>query len=80
MLKYKVRLTENDFKDNNIIWREKYVAPDLSFISGVTDSSYHLEKHDTISVISPLTNNNSVLSVECEVVTRLGYVIVRGKK
>ena len=80
MLKYSVRLTENDFKGNNIVWREKYVALDLSFISGVTNSSYHLEKYNTISVKSPLTNNNSVLRLETEVVTRTGYVIAIGKK
>ena len=80
MLKYSVKLTENDFKGNNIVWKEKYVAPDLSFISGVTNSSYHLEKYNTISVKSPLTNNNSVLRVETEVVTRTGYVIAIGKK
>lgn len=80
MLKYKVRLTENDFKANNIVWREKYVAPDLSFISGVTDSVYHLERYSTISVVSPLTNNNSILNVETEVVTRLGYVIAKEKE
>lgn len=80
MLKYSVKLTENDFKGNNIVWREKYVAPDLSFISGVTNSSYHLEKYNTISVKSPLTNNNSVLRLETEVVTRTGYVIAIGKK
>ena len=80
MLKYSVKLTENDFKGNNIVWKEKYVAPDLSFISGVTNSSYHLEKYNTISVKSPLTNNNSVLRLETEVVTRTGYVIAIGKK
>ena len=80
MLKYSVRLTENDFKINNIVWKEKYVAPDLSFISGVTNSSYHLEKYSTISVKSPLTNNNSVLRLETDVVTRIGYVIAVGKK
>ena len=80
MLKYKVRLTENDFKANNIVWREKYVAPDLSFISGVTDSVYHLERYSTISVVSQLTNNNSILNVETEVVTRLGYVIAKEKE
>ena len=51
MLKYKVRLTENDFKDNNIVWREKYVAPDLSYFSGVTDSIYHLERYNNIQLL-----------------------------
>ena len=80
MLKYKVRLTENDFKDNNIVWREKYVAPDLSFFSGVTDSIYHLERYKNISVVSPITNKNSIFDVETEVVTRTGYIIAKNKR
>lgn len=80
MLKYKVRLTENDFKDNNIVWREKYVAPDLSFISGVTDFSCHLEKHPYITVESPIANQSNILRVESETVTRLGYVILKDKE
>lgn len=80
MLKYKVRLTENDFKDNNIVWREKYVAPDLSYFSGVTDSIYHLERYNNISVVSPITNQNSIFDVDTEVVTRTGYIIARGKE
>ena len=80
MLKYSVKLTENDFKKNSIIWREKYVASDLSFFSGVTSSSYHLERYNTISAISPLTNLNSVFTVETEVVTRLGYIIITDKE
>lgn len=80
MLKYSVKLTEKDFKDNNIVWREKYVAPDLSYISGVTDFSCHLEKHDYMTVESPIANQSNILSVESEVVTRLGYVIVKKKE
>ena len=79
MLKYKVRLTENDFKDNNIVWTEKYVAPDLSYFSGVTDSRYHLERYSNISVKSPITNQNSIFDVETEVVTRTGYIIAKKK-
>lgn len=80
MLKYKVRLTENDFKDNNIVWTEKYVAPDLSYFSGVTDSRYHLERYNNISVKSPITNQNSIFDVETEVVTRTGYIIAKKKR
>ena len=80
MLKYSVKLTEKDFKGNNIVWREKYVAPDLSYISGVTDFSCHLEKHPYMTVENPSANQSNILKVESEVVTRLGYVILRDKE
>lgn len=80
MLKYSVKLTDKDFKDNNIVWREKYVAPDLSYISGVTDFSCHLEKHPYMTVENPSANQSNILKVESEVVTRLGYVILKDKE
>lgn len=80
MLKYSVKLTEKDFKGNNIVWREKYVAPDLSYISGVTDFSCHLEKHPYITVESPIANQSNILRVESEVVTRTGYVVLKEKE
>ena len=43
MLKYSVRLTDKDIKNNVLQWREKYLAPDLSYISGVTDVSSHIK-------------------------------------
>lgn len=80
MLKYKVRITNNDFKNDSIIWKEKYLALDLSFISGVTDYSYHLERHDKILGSSPYANQNTVLNVETDIVTRLGFIEVKDKE
>ena len=80
MLKYSVKITENDFKDNHLVWREKYVAPDLSFISGVTDSSYHLEQFNQLPAYNSYTNQSAILNINAEVVTRLGYVIAKGKE
>lgn len=80
MLKYSVKLTENDFKDNHLVWREKYVAPDLSFISGVTDASYHLEQFNQLPAYNSYTNQSAILNINAEVVTRLGYVIAKGKE
>lgn len=80
MLKYSVKLTENDFKDNHLVWREKYVAPDLSFISGVTDSSYHLEQFNQLPAYNSYTNQSAILNIDTEVVTRLGYVIAKEKE
>lgn len=80
MLKYNIKITENDFKDKVIAWREKYIAPDLSFISGVTDYSYHLEAYDNITVYSPSSNQGIPLNLETEIVTRIGYIIARDKE
>ncbi len=80
MLKYSVKLTENDFKDVHLVWREKYVAPDLSFISGVTDASYHLEQFSQLPAYNSYTNQSAILNINSEVVTRLGYVIAKGKE
>ena len=80
MLKYSVRITENDFKDTHITWREKYVAPDLSLISVVTDSSYHLEQFSQLPSYNSYTNQSAILDVKSEVVTRLGYVIAKEKE
>lgn len=44
MLKYEVKLGKDNFKQRELEWSEKYLAPNLSFISGVTDTAYHLEK------------------------------------
>ena len=80
MLKYSVKLTENDFKDNHLVWREKYVAPDLSLISGVTDASYHLEQFNQLPAYNSYTNQSAILNINAEVVTRLGYVIAKEKE
>lgn len=80
MLKYSVKLTENDFKDNHVVWREKYVAPDLSFISGVTDASYHLEQFRQLPAYNSYTNQSAILNINAKLVTRLGYVIAKEKE
>lgn len=80
MLKYSIRLTENDFKDTQLVWREKYVAPDLSFISGVTDYSYHLEQFSQLPAYNSYTNQSAILNINTEIVTRLGYVIAKEKE
>ena len=80
MLKYSIRLTENDFKDTRLVWREKYVAPDLAFISGVTDASYHLEQFSQLPAYNSYTNQSAILNINAKLVTRLGYVIAKEKE
>lgn len=81
MLRYSIRLTDNNIEKEKLVWSEKYLAPDLSFVSGVTSQDYHLEKYNRL----PLTNNilsntNSVADLETENVTRQGYIIIKGKQ
>ena len=52
MLRYEIKLTDDNFKQEELVWGEKYLAPDLSFVSGVTSQDYHLEK------IKKLTNGS----------------------
>ena len=59
MLKYEVKLGKDNFKQRELEWSEKYLAPDLSFISGVTDTAYHLEKFKALPTKSSIVNSDS---------------------
>jgi hypothetical protein len=80
MLKYEVKLGKNNFKQRELEWSEKYLAPDLSFISGVTDTAYHLEKFKALSTKSSIVNSDSLLSVESYNVIRQGFIVAKQKK
>ena len=81
MLKYKVRLTEDNMDMETMVWSEKYLAPNLSFVSGVTSQHYHLENYNKLAVTNKLMSNpNAIVNVESENVTRQGYVIIKGKQ
>ena len=80
MLKYEIKLTDDSFKQEELVWSEKYLAPDLSFVSGVTSQDYHLEKFKKLSVTNRIVNNNNALAtLETENVIRQGYVIIKDK-
>ena len=49
MLKYEVKLDYDNLKRDTLVWSEKYVAPDLSFVSGVTSQHYHIDRSETIA-------------------------------
>ena len=80
MLNYSVKLGENNLKRNELIWSEKYISPDLSFVSGVTSQHYHIDKHDTIAASIGYKSNFSTLKVESQNVTRNGFVMIKGKR
>ena len=78
MLKYKVRLSPDVMKKEEMVWREKYLAPDLSFVTGVTSQDYHLEKYDTIEAANSINDRSGILNLETENVEREGYVVLHG--
>ena len=81
MLKYSIKLTNDNIKQEEVVWREKYLAPSLSFVSGVTSQDYHLEKQDRIAASNTISHTpNSVLFIETENVTRQGFIVIKDKE
>ena len=80
MLRYQIKLNDGNIVQEEMVWQEKYVAQDLSFVSGVTSPSYHLENYDTLQTSNYLTNSPSMVNVVSENVQRQGFVIVKGKQ
>ena len=77
MLNYSIKLGDEYIKKDVVVWGEKYLSPDLSFISGVTSQDYHLEKQAQIE--ASINGKSDLLNIECENVKREGYVVVKGK-
>ena len=81
MLKYNIKLGKENIAQEELVWGEKYLSPDLSYIKGVTSQDYHLERFDKLQVSSDAnTNPNGSLPLEVYNVTRQGFVIIKGKK
>lgn len=80
MLTYNVKLNNDNYKRKKLVWSEKYVAPDLSFVSGVTDQKYHIDKNEYIAASIGNGTNFSSLKVSCNNVCRNGYIKVVGKE
>ena len=80
MLKYEIKLTDDSIRQEKLVWSEKYLAPDLSYVSGVTSQDYHLEKFNGLPLANTIVNDtNSSAMLDTENVTRQGYVIISGK-
>ena len=48
MLRYSVILDKDNFEMKEMEWFERYLDPNLSFVSGVTSSHNHVEKHNKL--------------------------------
>ena len=80
MLKYEVKLGYDNLKRDTLVWSERFVAPDLSFVSGVTSQDYHIDKNKTIAASIGGDTNFASLDIECKNVTRNGYAIILNKQ
>jgi hypothetical protein len=80
MLRYEIKLGNDDIKKEEMIWREKYLSPSLSYISGVTNADYHIEKFPSLQASNTIINSDTALSLECYNVIRQGYIIVKEKE
>ena len=78
MLNYSIKLGDKYLKKDKVVWSERYLSPDLSFVTGVTSQDYHLDKLTQIE--ASINGKADLLNIECENVTREGYIVVRGKK
>jgi len=79
MLTYKVKLNDNNFKQCELDWREKFLSPNLSIVTGVTESNYHLEKFKYIKAVNDIYPSNSVLNLDSHNVVRQGFIVASGK-
>ena len=80
MLRYNVKVTEDDISREKMSWDEKFLSQDLSYVSGVTSTSYHLEKYGMIPASNSMVSSDATLRVVSENVHRNGYCLILGKE
>ena len=80
MLRYNVKLNESNIKMDELVWGEKYISPDLSFVTGVTSQEYHLENSNRINASIGANTTFSSLLISTENVTRNGYAVIKEKE
>ena len=80
MLKYSIKVNEKNIKREEMSWGEKFLSQDLSYISGVTSPSYHLEKYSIIPSTNSIVSSDSTLRINSTNVYRNGYCILHNKK
>lgn len=80
MLKYSIKVNNDNIEKKELVWKEKYLSPDLSFVSGVCDTSYHLEKYSNLAVSSEINNSAATVKVESSNFKRYGYAVFNNIK
>lgn len=80
MLRYNIKVTKDNIAREAMSWGEKFLSQDLSYVSGVTSPSYHLEKYDMLSASNDIISSDATLKLESENVSREGYCLILGKE
>ena len=80
MLRYNIKVTEDDISREKMSWDEKFLSQDLSYVSGVTSTSYHLEKYGMIPASNSMVSSDATLRVVSENVHRNGYCLILSKE
>ena len=80
MLRYNIKVTEDDISREKMSWDEKFLSQDLSYVSGVTSTSYHLEKYGMIPASNSMVSSDATLRVVSENVHRNGYCLIKDKE
>ena len=62
MLNYSIKLGDKYLKKDKVVWGEKYLSPDLSFVTGVTSQDYHLDKLTQIE--TSINGKTDLLNIE----------------
>ena len=77
MLRYSLKLDTEMQQTVSMEWSERYLAPDLSMVSGVTSPTYHIDTMEQINVVNTATDYSASLMVEANNAKRTGYVVVK---
>lgn len=80
MLRYNIKVTEDDISREKMSWDEKFLSQDLSYVSGVTSTSYHLEKYGMVPASNSMVSSDATLRVVSENVHRNGYCLILSKE
>ena len=81
MLKYSIRLdSSNVVESKPIDFRERFLDPSLSYFSGVTSPLHAVASDNIVKVKTPYNSSTSNCKASSTIVTRQGYVLVKGKK
>ena len=80
MLRYNIKVTEDDISREKMSWDEKFLSQDLSYVSGVTSMSYHLEKYGMVPASNSMVSSDATLRVVSENVHRNGYCLIKDKE
>ena len=79
MLKYNIRLSGDNVKKQTMEWQEKYLSPDLSFVTGVTSQVNNIHGNNTIEAVNiRFPDNPNTLDMETVNATREGFIVVSG--